>query len=155
MPSYSRVWIYQADRQFTKGEEDKISNRAKSFLESWTAHNQELKASFEIRHHLFLILMIDQKHALASGCSIDKSFHFIQEIEKEFSVSLLDRQIYAIRENENINLVKRKDFDKMIRTGEINGETVVFNNLVETKSELETKWELPVRESWHGALQSI
>jgi hypothetical protein len=155
MPAHSRIWIYQSSRQFTNEEEKSISVYTKSFLDSWTAHNQELKASFEIRHHLFLILMIDQEQAAASGCSIDKSIHFIQKIEKEFSVSLLDRQIFAIRENDSITLVRRKDFDQMIRSGEINGDTIIFNNLLETKNDLETKWEIPVRESWHGAIQAI
>jgi hypothetical protein len=154
MPSDSRIWVYQSNRAFTLDEEKKIASQAIKFLESWTAHNQELRASFEIRHHVFLILMIDQNHALASGCSIDKSVHFMQNIENEFSVSLLDRQIFAIREKEKITLIKRKVFDSMIQSGEINGDTIVFNNLVETKRELETNWEIPVRNSWHGAIHS-
>jgi len=155
MPSDSRIWIYQANREFTTEEEKRIAELAIKFLDSWTAHNQELRASFEIRHHIFLIIMIDQNHALASGCSIDKSIHFIQNIEKEFSVSLMDRQIFALRENGNITLVKRKIFDAMIQSGEINGDTIVFNNLVETKNELETNWELPIRNSWHSAIRLI
>ena len=121
------------------------------FLNSWTAHNQELKASFEIRYHIFLILMIDGKHALASGCSIDKSIHFIQNMERQFSISLLDRQIFALKEAGRINLVKRKDFEKMIEK-EISLDTIVFNNLVQTKHELNTKWEIPIRESWHAGI---
>ncbi len=154
MPADSRIWIYQSNREFSHGEEVRIADLARDFLESWTAHNQELKASFEIRHHIFLILMIDQNHALASGCSIDKSVHFIQQIEKEFSVSLMDRQIFAIKENERISLVGRKKFDAMINSGEINGNTLVFNNLVETKKELESQWIIPISKSWHGAMVS-
>ena len=151
MPDNARVWVYQSSREFTIEEEEKISILAKGFLNTWTAHNQELKASFEIRYHIFLILMIDGNHALASGCSIDKSIHFIQNIEKQFSVSLLDRQIFALKEDGKINLLKRKDFEKMIEK-EISLDTIIFNNLVQTKHELNTKWEIPIRESWHGGI---
>ena len=95
--------------------------------------------------------MIDGKHALASGCSIDKSIHFIQNIERQFTISLLDRQIVALKEAGKINLLKRKDFEKMIEK-EISLDTIVFNNLVQTKHELNTKWEIPIRESWHAGI---
>ena len=111
----------------------------------------ELKASFEIRYHLFLIIMIDVNHALASGCSIDKSIHFIQKIEKEFSVSLLDRQIFALKQNDKINLISRKDFEKLIDK-EISKDTIVFNNLIQTKIELSSSWEIPVKDSWHASI---
>lgn len=151
MPDDARVWVYQSNREFTTEEEGKISLLTKEFLNTWTAHNQELKASFEIRYHFFLVLMIDGKHALASGCSIDKSIHFIQNLESQFSISLLDRQIFALKEDGKIHLLMRKDFEKMIEK-EISLDTIVFNNLVQTKHELNTKWEIPIRESWHAGI---
>ena len=47
MPADSRIWIYQSNREFTNAEETQIEKLTKDFLESWTAHNQELKASFD------------------------------------------------------------------------------------------------------------
>ena len=151
MPEDARVWVYQSNRELTTEEVEKISFLTKEFLNTWTAHNQELNASFEIRYHIFLIILIDGKHALASGCSIDKSIHFIQNIERQFTISLLDRQIVALKEAGKINLLKRKDFEKMIEK-EISLDTIVFNNLVQTKHELNTKWEIPIRESWHAGI---
>ena len=151
MPEDARVWVYQSNREFSTEEVEKISFLTKEFLNTWTAHNQELNASFEIRYHIFLIIMIDGKHALASGCSIDKSIHFIQNIERQFTISLLDRQIVALKEAGRINLLKRTDFEKMIEK-EISLDTIVFNNLVQTKHELNTKWEIPIRESWHAGI---
>jgi hypothetical protein len=155
MPSDARIWIYQSNRAFTNEEEQKISLFTKNFLESWTAHQQDLKASFEMRYNLFLIIMIDHHHANASGCSIDKLLHFIQQLEKEFSVSMLDRQLFAVKFGNDVAIVKRKDFESLISKGEINGDSIVFNNLVETKSELENKWEVPFKESWHSAIITI
>jgi hypothetical protein len=154
LPGDARIWIYQCNRELSANEEQQILSLAEEFLNSWTAHNQALKASFEIKHHLFLIIMIDQNFASASGCSIDKSIHFIQRLESEFLISLLDRQLFAIRMGDKINLIKRKDFERMIEK-EITPESIVFNNLIQTKSELDTKWEISVKDSWHGAISGI
>ena len=151
MPDDSRIWIYQSSRAFTSEEVIKISDLAIDFLNSWTAHNKELKASFEIRYHMFLIIMIDSSYTQASGCSIDKSLHFIQKLEKDFIVNLLDRQMFAIREGDKINLVRRNDFEKLIEK-EISKDSIVFNNLIQTKKELDSSWEIPIKDSWHGAL---
>jgi hypothetical protein len=153
MPGDSIVWIYQSSREFTPDEEMKISSLIKNFTESWTAHDVGLRASFEIRYHLFIILMIDGKHASASGCSIDKSIHLIRKIENDFSVSLLDRQLFALKKGNNIQVLHRNKFDEMKESGMITSDTIVFNNLVQTREELKTKWELPFRESWHATLK--
>ncbi len=154
MPDDSRVWVYQSSRELSSEEEQRISLLTREFLNTWTAHNEELKASFEIRYHIFLILMIDGKHVLASGCSIDKSLHFIQKLERYFSISMLDRQVFALKENERISLIRRKDFERLIEK-EISKDTIVFNNLVQTKFELNNNWEIPIRASWHGGINTV
>jgi hypothetical protein len=152
LPSDSHIWIYQSDRELIPEEEFKISEHAKSFIESWTAHQKDLRGSFEIRHHLFLILIVDENHESPSGCSIDKSLHFIQSLEKELNISFLNRQIFAIWENETVKLIGRKKFEEMLHTNEITEETIVFNNLITTKGELEDSWQVPLKMSWHGAI---
>jgi len=82
---------------------------------------------------------------------IDKSVHFIQKLEKEFSLSLLDRQIFALKEDGGVKLISRKNFERMIEK-EIPSNTLVFNNLIQSKRELSDSWVIPVSESWHGAI---
>jgi hypothetical protein len=151
LPAHSRVWIYQSDRKLSPAEEDKILSLGKQFVETWTAHNKDLLATFEIRHHAFLIIMIDPEHESASGCSIDKSLHFIQGLEKQFHLSLLDRMIFTYKDGNDIRFVKSSEFDNLLRSGRITDETIVFNNLAGTKAALETEWEIPLSRSWHKA----
>ena len=149
MPPDSRIWIYQADRKFSEKEEREIVIKSKVFLENWTSHNEHLKASFDIRYGIFLILMIDEKHASAGGCSIDKSVHFIKQLEKEYALNLLDRNIFAFKEDGKVRLVRRAEFEKLLESGTINDNTVVFNNLVQSLELLANAWEIPLRDSWH------
>src|SRR5690242_11524154 len=105
LPPDSRIWIYQSDRELTTEEVEQIKDETRKFLESWTAHNQTLKAGCEIRYNRFLILMVDEKSAGASGCSIDKSVHFIKSIEKNFKVSFFDRMMFAFKRNDRVEAV--------------------------------------------------
>jgi hypothetical protein len=155
LPSTSRIWIYQANRFFTQEEENAILDSGKQFVENWTAHNKALKASIRILHHAFMIIMVDQEHAGASGCSIDKSVHFVQEIEKRFNLKLLDRMIVAYKENDELRLIPMNEFNTLIAQGKINPNTIVFNNLITTKAELDTNWEIPMSKSWHNQLLAL
>lgn len=152
LPSSSRVWIYQSDRPFNETEKSKISESANSFLAGWTAHNKELKSACEIRYNHFIILFVDENVAGASGCSIDKSVHFIKKLEQEFSLSLLDRMKFAFMKNGVVQVAGRTAFESMVEKGDIHDDTIVFNNLVQTKAELENEWEMPFQKSWHRTI---
>jgi len=155
LPANSRIWIYQASRELTSAEAAHIGGSTQEFLESWTAHNQALKAGFEIRYNRFLILMVDENSAGASGCSIDKSVHFIKSLEKKFNIDFFDRMKFAFKQDGRVEAVQRSDFEILYQNGTLNGDTIVFNNLIETKGDLSSSWELPVKNSWHQSLIKV
>jgi hypothetical protein len=70
----SRVWIYQADRQLSDTETLEIQKSLNNFVNTWTAHNNQLSAAAEVRYNRFLILIVDEEQAGASGCSIDNQY---------------------------------------------------------------------------------
>ena len=148
----SRIWIYQADREFKPEEIAFIEEATKAFLESWTAHNLALNAGFEIRYNRFLILMVDEESAGASGCSIDKSVHFIKSLENKFGIGFFDRMRFAYKSNGRVEALPRMEFEKRYKEGSINGDSIVFNNLIERKRDLSDNWEIPVKKSWHQSL---
>lgn len=155
MPPHSRVWVYQSSRPLTDSEAELIISKTNEFVETWTAHKAALKASFELRYNQFLILMIDEKQAMASGCSIDSSVHFVKSLEKEMNLSFFDRLVLAYWADGILKLVSKDEFEKRMEKGEINEDTIVFNNLVQSKIDLDTKWEGPLKNSWHKALLEV
>ncbi|MDB5061758.1 MAG: transporter ATPase [Mucilaginibacter sp.] len=147
--SHSRVWVYQSDRKLTADEAVQIQMHMDNFTRSWTAHNNQLKAKAEIRYNRFLVLIVDESQAGASGCSIDKSVNFMKQLEQEFGINLFDRFNLAYRDGEEVISVPRHQFEELLKSGAINTETIVFNNLAQNVAELETKWEVPFKDSWH------
>lgn len=150
--SHSRVWIYQSDRELTASEAQEAQVLLDNFTRNWTAHNNQLLAKAEIRYNRFLILFVDESHAGASGCSIDKSVHFMKQLEQHFGINLFDRFNLAYRDGGTIKSAPRQQFEDLIKEGKINSDTIVFNNLAQTLADLDTRWEVPLKESWHQQL---
>jgi hypothetical protein len=147
--SHSRVWVYQSDRKLTDAEALQAQVLLDNFTTGWTAHNNQLLAKAEIRYNRFLILFVDESQAGASGCSIDKSVNFMKQLEQHFGINLFDRFNLAYRDGEEILSVPRHQFEDLLKAGKINTETIVFNNLAQNLTELQTKWEVPFKDSWH------
>jgi len=154
IPADARIWIYQSNRELRGPEISAISEKAKQFLKTWTAHDNALRASFEIRYGYFLVIMIDKNYTQASGCSIDKSVHFVQSIEKEFDITLMDRMLFAYKNNDRVEVVSKKEFGNLLSKNIVHDDTIVFNNLIQTKEELYKNWEVPLKESWHKSVIS-
>lgn len=150
LPDDSRVWIYQANRGFNEEEIAEISQKINEFLQEWTVHGKMLKAGFEIKYNRFIVIGLDESQASASGCSIDASVHFIQQLEKEYEVDLLDKMNVSFKNGEFVAYKPLLDFKKMVKNKAVSSKTIVFNNLVNTKSEYKDFWEVPMTESWHS-----
>ncbi len=148
-----KIWIYQADRFFTQPELQQAQERLKSFIAEWTAHGSQLAGTAEIKHNLFVVLTVDESLAQATGCSIDKSVHLLKQLEADLQIDLFNRMLIAYRDAEgNIQLVSREVFDALFKEGEIDENTIVFNNLIQSADELSSKWEVPLKDSWHASV---
>ena len=150
LPQTARIWIYQCNRSFTLDEVQEISNKLQTFLDGWTAHGVDLKAAFEIRYKRFVVIGLDQNQQLASGCSIDASVNFIQQLEIAYKVDLLDKLNVSYKQGDNIAFKPLKEFKKMVKDKAVSKNTIVFNHLVQTKAEYLDFWEVPASESWHA-----
>lgn len=145
----SRIWVYQSNRELNDFEVKSIETILDKFTIGWTAHNHQLKAKAIVRYNRFIILVVDESQAGASGCSIDKSVNMMKLLEQEFNIDLFDRFNIAYRTVDGISSVGRNEFEELIKKGTVTPETIVFNNLVSTLADLETKWEVPFKDSWH------
>lgn len=149
LPNNSRVWIYQADREFNIEEIEYICAKAILFIDNWKRHGEDLKASFTIKYNQFLVLAVDENTTSVSGCSIDSSVHFIKELEAELKVDLMNKMNVSFKDGEIINIVKLSEFKQFVKEKKITSATIVFNNMVSTKEDFENNWEVTADKSWH------
>lgn len=150
MPEESRIWIYQSSRKFSDEEVADIEKDLIEFLNNWNAHGTSLESSFLIKYNRFIILAVNQEVQAASGCSIDASVAFIQNLEQKYSVDLLDKMNVAFKQGEFITYKTLLEFKKLAKDKSVSENTIVFNNLVNTIEEWNENWEIPAIESWHS-----
>jgi hypothetical protein len=148
MPDHARLWIYQSNRDLHDDEIKDLLEAGQAFTNTWTAHQKELKASFDVLNRRFLILAVDEQSQEATGCSIDKSVHFMKQVEHEFGLSLFDRTQIAFLKDGKISVLKLPEIKGKVMAGEIQKDTLTFNTLVQTKKEWSEKWMQPASETW-------
>ena len=154
LPEESKVWIYQANRSFSDVELEEIKAKLNVFVENWAAHGTGLEAGFDMRYKRFIILAVNQDNQSATGCSIDASVHFIQQLEKDYNVDLMDKMNVSYKQGEYVAYKTLTDFRKMAKEKAVSKNTIVFNNLVTNIAELNENWEVPASDSWHNRFLS-
>lgn len=150
-----RIWIYQANRKLNAEEAEVLLNKMDKFTMQWTAHGKQLAARALLKYNQFLIIRINEVLAKATGCSIDKSTDILKQIQQELGLDFFDRMQIAYRDADDIKTVSRPAFEKLIEDEMVDENTIVFNNMVGTSQELETNWEVPLKDSWHAQVFEV
>lgn len=144
----SRVWIYQSSRLFAFSEALHVEDLLNHFTENWKTHGTPVKGYANLFYGQFIVLMADERAAGVSGCSTDSSVRLMKDIEQLFKVNLFDRQNLAFQVKDKIQNLPLAQLQYGIDNGFLTPDTIYFNNLVQTKQELETNWQIPIKDSW-------
>jgi hypothetical protein len=144
----SRVWIYQSSRFFTLNEALTIEDLLNDFTAKWLSHGVPVKGAAFLFFGQFIVLMADENATGVSGCSTDSSVRLIKEMEKRFKVELFDRTTLAFVVKDKIQLLPLSQLQYAMDNGFIGPDTLYFNNLVQTKVELEKNWIVAIKDTW-------
>lgn len=144
----ARVWIYQADRALTDQETGIITETLKASLDTWEAHGKPLTASAKVFEHRFIVIAVDERDELPSGCSIDKSVHWLQEIGQRMNIDFFDRSLAFIDSDNVVNTIPVPKIKQAVVNESILPTTTVFDNQVATKAQWMNRWKVPASNSW-------
>lgn len=143
-----RVWVYTISRLLNQEELLDLATKCRAFVSTWTAHDISLDATFEIYKNRLLIIKVNEEKYNASGCSIDKQLRFIKELENQFQVEMLNRLLVAFQNNNEVDVVKSTEIRKLLDSGKIDEETIVYNNTITDSIQLSEHWKIPLKNSW-------
>jgi hypothetical protein len=145
----SKVWLYQADKAFSDEDVLAIRKRLFEFLNNWTSHNRDLLTYGNVFHRRFLGIFVDESQAGASGCSIDKSVHFLESLGAQFNTDFFRRDLFTYIQNDQIQEIEFSRMKSAYADNEINDETLFFDHLVKDKKSFLNSWLVPLKDSWH------
>ena len=144
----ARVWIYQNTQAIPSSLIESIQKELYDFTSSWSAHQRPLYAFADIFHERFLVFIVDENRNAATGCSIDSSVMFIRSLEQKYGLQLFDRFTFSYEKDGQIHTVPKAQFAELFRAGDIDLDTLVFDNLIRTKGDFEETWRKPLGNSW-------
>src|SRR5688572_22131697 len=151
----SKVWVYQSSRLFLMSEALEIEEILNQFASQWKSHGVPVKGAAYLFFGQFIILMADETATGVSGCSTDSSVRLIKDIEQVFQVQMFDRQLLAFLVKERVQLLPFTQLKYATENNFITGDTIYFDNTIQTKKELMTEWLKPVKDSWLGKRLAI
>jgi hypothetical protein len=138
----SRIWIYAAENSLVKDQEAYILESISNHLQSWEAHKVPLVAGVTILENHFIVIALDDSKNGASGCSIDTLQRLIQDLEKELSISLLNRLNIFCRIADEILCIHYLKLASIAKA-----DTLFYDLTIQKKSELISCLK-PVSEGW-------
>jgi len=147
-PDTARIWIFQGDKKVPDDKVNAVHYRIQEFTEAWTSHQNALTANGGILHQRFIIFVVDESKAGASGCSIDKAVHFVQSLGHHLQIDFFNRNRYSYIIDDDVYNVSPQEMKDLFNNGDITDETFVFDNLVNNKSDFINKWTTPFGDSW-------
>lgn len=148
LPDDSRIWIFGISPALDERQSARLLKGVDSFLDGWTAHNLPISSARDLLHGSFLVIAVD-KRSETSGCSIDRMFGLLQQLEHELGVAILDpSRIFYRGGDGSVLAIGRPKFRER---GDLH--TIVFDTLSERLGELRNgMWEREARDSWHRTL---
>ncbi len=142
----SRIWIYPSSRKFYDSEISNLNQKVAAFLESWL--KDDIKCAFELKYNRFLVFGAEKEDITVS--EIDQLVAFILQLQSEYEVELLDRMNACFKQGEYVQYKDLKEFQKLIKQKAVSKKTIVFDNLLESKEDFDSFWEIPITESWYN-----
>ena len=144
----AKVWIYPASRKFYKNELDEVEAKIKGFAINWKKEDENFQCSYQFLFNRFIIFFAEGSQL--SNNDIDEQVSFILKMQNEYQLELLDKMNVCFKQGEFIQYKELKEFKKLLKNKAVSEKTIVFDNLIQTKDELENFWEVPITESWYN-----
>ena len=142
IPEESRIWIYAAEQKLTNEQESCILQSISDHLKNWESHKVPLRAGVTILENYFIVVALDETKNGASGCSIDTLQNKIQNLEKDLSISLMNRLNVLCRIDDKIHCISMSKLAE-----DANKETLFYDLTIQKKSEL-SNWLKPINDGW-------
>lgn len=142
-----KVWTYVIGRLLDEHELIDLLADGRQFAAGWTAHEQQLEATFDVFNKRIVIVKVNEDVHNASGCSIDKLGRFMKEAGAKYRFDAFNRLLVAYKKDGGIEVTHAGNIKELLEKQLINEDTLVYNTAISSENEL-AQWEQPLKNSW-------
>jgi len=143
-----RIWIYTLSKKLTNEQLTDFKIKCLEFVNSWTAHDVKLDATYELVNDRLLIFKVNEDSYNASGCSIDKQVRFIKEQEKVLNIEMLNRMLVAYEQNSELLIAHQSKIKELVLSGDITKDTLIYDNTITSSNSISLAWKVPLYKTW-------
>jgi len=141
------IWIFGISPSLDEDRGAVVLRQVDAFLDAWAAHGAPIRGARDLREGSFLVIAADED-CERSGCSIDRMFGTLKQLERELAVQILDSNRVFFRAGDAVRAVPRAEFRNAA-----NAETPVFDVTAEHLGDVRSgAWERRAADSWHRQL---
>ena len=123
----SRMWFYGLAKPLSGAQSEELVQLMDEFTSQWKAHGAQLAAAYRWINHQFLIIAVDEGQQQATGCSIDKSVHLLQEFGAKHHLDFFNRMLVYVMENGTFTTYSTVELKAAIAEGKIGPKTQIMN----------------------------
>lgn len=131
----SRMWFYGLKTPMNAAQSAELKGIMDDFVGGWKAHGAQLAAAYRLIANQFLIIAVDETQQQATGCSIDKSVHLLQEFGENHDLDFFNRMLVHVLENGTFTSYSTAELKAAIAEGKIGPNTQIMNTTAATLKE--------------------
>lgn len=143
----ARVYYYPASRKFYPDEVPGLKRQISDFCEKL----EGVEIAWQFRYDRFVIFFVSKATPLSLEQN-DLLVEFVLSLEKSYDLSLLDKVNVCFKQGKFVQRKEIGEFKKMIKSRSVSPKTIVFDPMINRKSEFLANWEVPLSQSWLGYL---
>ena len=148
LPAEARVWVYKSAVAFTPDQAKAIKEQGAVFTGSWVSHGDAVFAASAVLHDHFVVIAADLREMKICGGAIDGSVQFIKKLENDLGLQLTDRMVVLYEKDGAVQTCRVPEVEALVRSGVLHADTIVFDDLVTTKADMDARFRTPLRNSW-------
>lgn len=150
IPDWCKIWVYPSSRKFYEQEIEGLKERIETFLTQLGEENEDVNCAYELKYDRFIIISVDDTDKPLNVKAHNNIAAFIINLEQQYEITLLDKINVCYKQGEFVQYKDLIEFKKMMKNNGVSAKTIVFDNMITTKEELETNWEINILDSWLG-----
>jgi len=142
-----KVWIFIIEKALTPLELNNLYAECQRFVSHWKSHEMPVQASVELYKNRLLIFRNNEIFNPIGGCATDNLFRFVQDLEKKYNTSLINRRLVVYEKDNELKLADFRQIDTLVKNGEITDDTIIYNTAIINSDEW-AEFKKPYKDSW-------
>lgn len=148
IPDWSKLWVFPSSKKIFPQQIESLTIAIENFLETWTNNGENLHCAYKLVYDRFIIITVDTSKTQLNLNTYEALTSFILHLETTLETTLLDRINVWYKQGDYVQFKELNEFKNLIKNKSVSSKTIVFDNMITTKQEFETDWEISISESW-------